>query len=187
MKKHLGILLLFLLVATPAMAAKVSIDHDKDFDFSKVKTFQYVETSETRAKDPIMAERIVKLLKEKLVSAGLSEVQKDPDIRVTYHFTSEVHQLLDTEIFGSAGSVAPGNEAYSSGQGETVEATKTNKSYAIGTLIVDAYEGGRTNMVWQGSGTVTMKKKPEKQAEQIETILTDLGKKWEKILAKEGE
>ena len=35
--------------------------------------------------------------------------------------------------------------------------------------------------------TATMKKKPEKQAEQIETILTDLGKKWEKILAKEGK
>ena len=185
MKKLLGILLL--LVAIPAMAASVSIHHDKDFDFSKVKTFQYVETNETQAKDPVMAERIVKLLKEKFVAAGLSEVQKDPDIRVTYHYTSEEHQLLDTEIFGSAGSVAPGNEAYSSGQGGVVEATETNKGYSIGTLIIDAYEGGRTNMVWRGSGTITEKKNPEKKAEQIETILTDLGKKWEKILTKEGK
>jgi hypothetical protein len=179
--------MLFLLVATPVMAASVTIDHDKDFDFSKVKTFQYVETNETRAKDPVMAERIVKLLKEKLVAAGLSEVQKDPDLRITYHFTSQEHQLLDTQIFGSAGSVAPGDEAYSSGQGEMVEASKTKKSYVVGTLIIDAYQGGKTNMVWRGSGTITEKKKPEKQAEQIETILEDLGKKWEKILAKEGE
>ena len=53
--------------------------------------------------------------------------------------------------------------------------------------IVDAYEPGDKKMVWRGTGTVTVKEKPEKQTKQIENIMTKLGKKWDKILAGEGK
>jgi hypothetical protein len=42
-------------------------------------------------------------------------------------------------------------------------------------------------MVWRGSGTVTVKDKPEKQVKQVENILKKLGKKWDKILAGKGK
>ena len=41
--------------------------------------------------------------------------------------------------------------------------------------------------VWRGTGTVTIKKMPEKQAKQITKILYRLGKKWDKILKNEGK
>ena len=42
-------------------------------------------------------------------------------------------------------------------------------------------------MVWRGTGTVTVKSKPEKRAAQIDKIVTKLGAKWDKILAGQGE
>ena len=54
--------------------------------------------------------------------------------------------------------------------------------YTEGTLIIDGYEPKEKKMVWRGTGTVTVKAKPEKQTKQVEKILTKMGKKWEKIL-----
>ena len=42
-------------------------------------------------------------------------------------------------------------------------------------------------MVWRGTGTVTLKAKPEKQAKQVDNILTKMGNKWNKILKNEGK
>jgi hypothetical protein len=42
-------------------------------------------------------------------------------------------------------------------------------------------------MIWRGTGTVTVKAKPEKQIKQVENILTKIGKRWEKILAGKGK
>jgi hypothetical protein len=65
--------------------------------------------------------------------------------------------------------------------------TTTSSNYTEGTLIIDGYKPGDKKMVWRGTGTVTVKSKPEKQAQQIDKILTKLGDKWDKILAGQGE
>jgi hypothetical protein len=65
--------------------------------------------------------------------------------------------------------------------------TTTESNYTEGTLIIDAYEPGDKKMVWRGTGTVTVKAKPEKQAQQIDKILAKLGDKWDKILAGQGK
>ena len=61
----------------------------------------------------------------------------------------------------------------------------TTTTYTNGTLIIDAYEPAEKQLVWRGTGTVTVKEKPEKQAKQINKILTKMGKEWEKILKKQ--
>ena len=42
-------------------------------------------------------------------------------------------------------------------------------------------------MVWRGTGTVTLKQKPEKVTKQIHNIVTKMGKKWQKILQNQGK
>ncbi len=180
MRTLMGVLLL--LVATPAMAASVNIDYAKDFMFKEVKTFQYVETTDTNIANPMMADRVVKLLKEKMVAGGLQEVEKDADISVTYHFTSQDETVLNTTGYGYGGrGVGWG------GWGGGVMATTTSMTYTEGTLIVDVYEAKDKKMIFRGTGTVTVKEKPEKQVAQIETILDKMGSKWHKILKNEGE
>lgn len=161
MNKLIGIALL--LVATPVAAQQVTIDYAKDEDFKKVKTFQYTETKETNIQNPMMADRIVTDLKAKLTAGGLSEVQENPDIFVTYHMTSKQDQVLNTTSFGYGG-VGMGWGAWGGGMGMG-DSTTTETTYTEGTLILDAYRASDKKMIWRGK----------------------MGGKWAKILRNEGE
>lgn len=183
MNKLIGVALL--LVATPVAAQQVMIDYAKDEDFKKVKTFQYTETKETNIQNPMMADRIVTDLKAKLTTGGLSEVQENPDIFVTYHMTSKQDQVLNTTGFGYGG-VGMGWGGWGGGMG-MADTTTTETTYTEGTLIVDAYRASDKKMIWRGTGTVTVGAKPEKQEQQIQKILDKMGTKWAKILQNEGE
>ena len=65
--------------------------------------------------------------------------------------------------------------------------TTTEYSYTEGTLIIDAYDAAEKKMIWRGSGTVTVKAKPEKQVKQVQNILKKLGNRWDKIHAGQGK
>ena len=54
MRTRIGLTIVLLLVAAPALAQKITIDYDHDFDFEKVKTFAYVETKETNSENSLI-------------------------------------------------------------------------------------------------------------------------------------
>jgi hypothetical protein len=190
MKKVLGLIVLLGLAATPALAQKVTIDYAHEFDFEKVKTFKYVETSDSDMENQLMDERIESLIKQKLVDGGLTEVDGDADLYVTYHTASKDYQVYNTTSFGYGGW-GPGWGGwggYGWGGGMNMgTSTTTASNYTEGTLILDAYEPEEKKLVWRGMGTVTIKAKPEKQTKQIENILNKLGKKWDRILHNQGK
>ncbi|HEU4618938.1 MAG TPA: DUF4136 domain-containing protein [Gammaproteobacteria bacterium] len=181
MNRLIGIALL--LIAAPVAAQKVTIDYAKDIDFNSVKTFQYVP-SEDGAPDPLMAERIDALIKQKLVDGGLKEVTENPDIFVTYHLTAQQNQVLNTTGFGYGG-YGPGWGAW--GGAGLSTATTTVSTYTEGTLIVDAYRASDKKLVWRGTGTDTVSGKPEKRTKQVESVLNKLGDRWQRILKNEGK
>jgi hypothetical protein len=187
MKKTLGLLIVLGLVAAPALAQKVVIDYAHEYDFSQVKSFQYVEDPENKSNDPLMADRIVSLIKERLRDGGLEEVQENPDLFVTYHVTSRENQVLNTTHMGYGG-YGGGWYGWGGGYGASIGSSSTTVStYIEGTLIIDAYEPVEKKLVWRGSGTVTVKAKPEKRARQVEKILDKLGHRWQKILRNQGK
>ncbi len=183
MKKAFGLLIVLGLAATPALAQKVTIDYAHDFDFKTVKTFQYVETEESDAKNPMMQDRIVSAIKKELAEGGLKEVTENPDLFVTSHVTSQENTVYNTTSFGYGG-YGGGWYGWGGGMGS---ATTTATNYTEGTLIIDAYGPDDKKMVWRGTGTVTVKSAPEKQIQQVDKILAKLGKKWDKILAGQGK
>ena len=186
MKTTLGLAIVLALIAVPASAQKITVDYDHDFDFEKVETFAYVETKDTNAKDDLTDGRVKNAIVKELTQSGLRQVDADGDLFVTYHMTSQDNQVLNTTSMGYGG-FGPGRRRFGGGTGMGTSTT-TSSTYTEGTLVVDAYEpGGDKKMVWRGTGTVTVKAKPEKQTKQIDEILTKLGKKWDKILAGQGE
>ena len=186
MRKLLGFVIVLGLAASPALAQKVTIDYAHDFDFGSVKTFQYVDTKESNSGDQLMADRIVNMIKTELKEGGLTEVEENPDILVTYHVTTQENQVFHTTSFGYGGYHGGwGGWGYGgTGMGSS---TTTASTYTEGTLIIDAYDGKEKQMIWRGQGTVTVKDKPEKRAKQIDAILAKMGKKWDKILASQGK
>jgi hypothetical protein len=186
-----GILFVFAAIALPAFAQKVTIDYARDFDFESAQTFQYVDTDESNIQDNmIMADRVVSMIKKELREGGLREVEENPDLYVTYHFTSQERKSYSTTSMGYGGywDGWGGWDGYDAFGGPMMGSSTTQEySYEEGTLIVDAYDSQEKKMVWRGSGTVTVKDKPEKQVKQVEKILAKLGSRWDKILAGKGK
>jgi len=193
MKKALGLVFVLALAATPALAQKVTVDYAHDFDFSGVKTFQYVDTRESNSKNELMAGRIVEMIKKELREGGLTEVQENPDLYVTYHVTTEEMSSFNTTGmgYGGYGGYGPGWGGYGGygygGYGGMASTTTYETKYTDGTLILDGYDPTDKKLVWRGTGTVTIKDKPEKQIKQVDKILTRIGAKWDKILAGKGK
>jgi len=186
MKRALGIAMVALALALPAAAQDVNIDYAHDYDFSKVKTFQYVDAESGIAPNELMHTRIVDAIKAKLVAGGLREVSENPDIVVTYHLSSKENTVYNTTSmgYGGYGGYWGGWRGYGGGM---ASATTTASTYTEGTLIIDAYDALQKKLVWRGAGTVTVKDDPEKRTKQLDKILTKLGEKWKKIHAGEGK
>jgi len=184
MKRILGLVIMLGLAAAPAMAQKVTIDYSHEYDFDSIETFQYVDTKESNVQgNSLMADRVVGMIKKELIEGGLQEVESNPDIFVTYHFTTAERTSYSTTSFGYGGRWG-GYRGWGGGAGSSYT---TENNYVDGTLIIDAYDSKEKKMIWRGTGTVTVKAKPEKKIKQVENILTKLGARWEKILAGEGK
>ncbi len=181
MRTKLGWTIALLLIASSTFAQKITIDYAEDFDFEKVETFAYIETDDTKAADSLTHDRLVEAIVDQLIAGGLKQVESAADLKVTYHLASQDNTVLNTTSFGYGG-YGRGWRRWGGGMGTS---TTTASTYTEGTLIVDAYEPGEKNMIWRGTGTVTLKEKPEKRAKQITKIMTKMGDKWEKILAKQ--
>ena len=183
MKKFLGICFVLAFAMAPAYAQKITIDYAHDFDFSKVKTFKYVETKDTNAQDPLMDGRLKSAIVRELTEGGLKEVESDADVFVTYHLSSKENTVFNTTSFGYGGW----GRGWGGWGGSMGTSTTTASTYTTGTLLVDAFEPTEKKMVWRGSGSVTLKQKPEKVAQQIDKVLAKMGQKWDKILKNQGK
>ena len=184
MKRTLGLTIGLLLIASPALSQKIAIDYADDFDFGQVETFAYVETEDTQAADTLMHDRIKQAIVDELTAGGLKQVDSAADLNVTYHLAAQENTQLNTTSFGYGG-YGRGWRRYGGGMGTS---TTTVSTYTEGTLIVDAFEpGGEKNLVWRGTGTVTLKDTPEKKTKQIDKVMTKMGKKWRKILADQSK
>ena len=191
MKKMFGFLLVLAIIAAPSMGQKITIDYAHDFDFEAVKTFTYVATDDTKAGNQLTDSRIRDAVIRELKEGGLQQVDSNGDLYVTYHVATKDNTVFNTTSFGYGGYGGGwggyGRYGYGYGHGMGGSSTTTATTYTDGTLIIDAYEPSEKKMVWRGTGTVTLKSKPEKQTKQVDKILDKMGNKWDKILKNQGE
>lgn len=195
MKKTMILLIALAVVAAPSIAQKITIDYAHDFDFEQVKTFTYVDTPDSNTGNDLADNRI----KAKTITAltegpnGLKQVDSGGDMYVTFHVTTEDNTVFTTDDYGYGGW-GPGWGGYGrygyggyggyyGGMGTTTTRATT---YTDGTVILDAYEPGDKQLVWRGTGTVTLKAKPEKIDKQIDNIFSKMAAKWQKILKNQG-
>jgi hypothetical protein len=186
MKKLSGLLVVISLATTPVLAQKVVVDYARDFDFKPIKTFQYVDTKETNIKNSLMAGRVVNAIKEELSTRGLREIEDNADLLVTYHFSTQDNQVFSTTSMGMGGWGGGWGRWGRGGVGMGTSTT-TATTYTKGTLVIDAFDPQEKKLVWRGSGTVTLKGKPEKQIKQVDKVLKKLGSRWDKIRAGKGK
>ena len=190
MTRLIGVVVVLGLAAAPAFAQRVVLDYAHDFDFKSVRTFQYVDTTDTNIQDSLMADRVVSAIKKELGAHGLSEVQDSADLVVTYHFSTQDNQVFQTTSmgWGSAG-MGPGWGRWGApgmGMGMGTSTTRAT-TFTEGTLVIDLYDPEEKKLVWRGSGTVNLKNKPDAQLKQVNKVLKKLGSRWDKIVAGKGK
>src|SRR5689334_24957082 len=107
MIKLMGMLALGALVASPVYAQKPQIQWDKDYDFSKVKTFKWQQPSGPSLADsnPFMHKFIESSIETELQNVGFTKTEGDPDVYVTYHGSVDTGgQTRSTSLGYGAGS-----------------------------------------------------------------------------------
>ena len=171
MKFGIALATLLLFATTAGLAMTVHLDYDQDYDFSKVKTYQWIAPT-TTDRDPLIRQRITNAIKYELGARGLQEVESDPDIYVTFNSNSREDLVLNTT------DVVPSGWRMHSYYGT---ATASETTYVKGTLIVDATDAKTKKLIWRGIAEDTVKPDPEKIDTKINEALKKLAKLWDKL------
>ena len=187
MKFRVLCILALVLAVGPAFAQKVYIDHDTNYDFGSVKTFAWAPTPETsvESSNPLLHSRIVADITKYMIEGGLSEVQDNPDIYVTYHGSSKEEMSISTSSFGYGYPGGWGYGGYGYGGyhgygwgGSMGTSTSTVSTYEVGTLIVDAWDADSKELVWRGTaGGIMITENATKMSKRIDKALQKIVKK----------
>ena len=173
------ILALLLLVASfPALAQKVYVDYDYATAFSEYKTFQYIETQEDlRDFSRTSHDLVVSQLSLYAIEGGLQEVDSDPDFYLAYYTADR----WDLNLAMSDLRYSYGDDFNLGGYWDGGVGTRTPNSFNFkqGTLIVDAWDAERQELVWRGIATAAVSSNPDKNDKKIEKALKKIMKKWD--------
>ena len=170
LRKFLVVLALVSLVTAGAASALESKkDYDKNFDFSKIKTFT-VKIG-TSWNNELSEKRVVEAVEGKLTSLGWAKAA-DPasaDVEVILHGATDQKQDLQTFYTGFAGGYGWGG--WGMGMGS---ATTTSVTYTVGTLVIDMFARDQHNLIFRGAVSDTLSTKTEKNQKKLAKALNKL-------------
>jgi hypothetical protein len=163
--------LLLLLAALALLAAcssvRVHTDHAEDVDFSRFRTFQYQDGANTlAASDPLAHQRIVTSLRRNMTAAGLTEVDTDPDVRVTYHGSTDRQIEFRTTYTGGSNWGRSHWGSPRSGMGFSSSTTRPT-TVTQGTLVIDVWEVAPNQLVWRSVVTRSLSDNPSRNTAEI--------------------
>jgi hypothetical protein len=170
--------LLLLLTALPAAAQKVYVDYDNATAFSEYRTFQLVETAEDlRDTSRTSHELVVSELRRYATEGGLTEVDANPDFYLAYYTADRGDlRLALTDLRYGYGANFDFGGYWDGGVGTRAPNSFTFKE---GTLIVDAWDAERQELVWRGMATAALSSNPDKNDKKIEKALKKIMKRWD--------
>jgi hypothetical protein len=196
MKIRLFLVMAAILIAGPALAQKIYIDYDKDYDGSHVKTFAWAKTSETslESSDPLLHSRILNAIEHYITLNGVREVDENPDVHVTYHASSKEELSVNTTNWGYGYPSGWGYGRYGgyggyygryyggSWGGYGGSSSTTVSTYQVGTLVIDIWDAKTKGLVWRGmAANITVSENPTKMTKRIDKALKKMVNAWEKI------
>jgi hypothetical protein len=156
-----------LLHAGGLQAQDVRYDYDRSADFTKYKSYKWVQIEGATYPDQLEDRNIRTAIDAELSKKGLVLKQADPvDVFVAYQVAVEQDKEINT--YG-------GGVGWRRGMG-----TATVSNVNVGTLVVDFYDPATKTMVWQGSGTksVSTDEDPDKRQEKLEKGVEKLLKNY---------
>jgi hypothetical protein len=148
-----------------ALAQDVRYNFDSNADFSKYKTYKWVDIKGDRP-DDLTDRQIRDTLDGELAKKGLSKSDSDSaDLFVGYQ--TAINTEKEVTSFDSGWGYGPGWRYGGMGTGIS---TSTTSTLYVGALTLDMYDSSKKQLVWRGvaSKTLDTKAKPEKRQKNLQ-------------------
>ena len=164
MRRTLWSLAVLAVAAHWATAQDVSVNFDKTYDFSKVKTFAVQVGSP--AQDPFLEKHFVSTVTSTLASKGWAQADAaTADALVVLHGKSENRKKL--EAYGTGGY------RWGGGMGSA-----QLEDYRVGTIVVDIFEAKTKTLLFRGAAGDEMSDKAEKNEKKIDKGVSKMFKEF---------
>jgi hypothetical protein len=182
MKKVVFLSMMGLFLATgAAIAQDVRYNFDKDTDFSRFKTYKWVELKNAAKLDNLVDKQIQDAVDAQLAAKGLTKIEDDSaNLYIGYQAAvgQEKQFTSYSTDWGYGGGWYRGGW-YGGGMGSSTTHGSTSTIY-VGQLAVDMYDSANKDLVWRGvaSKTLDAKAKPEKRQKNLTKAMTKLFKNY---------
>ncbi len=160
-------LVLIMFCCALALAQDVRYNYLPGTDFSKYKTYKWVEIPGASHPDQIVAAQITQAVDSQQAAKGLTKTESEQaDLYVTYQLAINQEKQWDAMGYG--------------GYRWNRMGTMTSSTINIGTLVVDMYDVATKKQVWHGDATKTLNpsKDPQKNQERIQKAVAKLLKNY---------
>jgi hypothetical protein len=162
-----------------AAAQDVRFNYDKTADFTKYKTYKWVEIKGSD-KDPMLDKQMRTTIDAELATKGLTKTDSDDaNLFVGYQFAITTEKQVNTfsSGYGYGGGWGP-YRGYG-GMG-TSTSTSTSSTLYVGSLQLDFYDVASKNTVFRAIGTKTIdtKAKPDKQQKNLAKAVKKMLKEY---------
>jgi hypothetical protein len=171
-----------LLVAISSMVAQdVRYNFDKNEDFSRFKTYKWVDLKDAQKPNNLVDQQIKNSIDSQLATKGLSKVDSDQaDLYIGYQ--TAIGQDKQFTSYSSGWGYGGGwyTGGWYGGAGGSTTTTGQTSTIYTGQLAVDMYDSANHTLVWRGvaSKTLDPKAKPEKQEKNLNKAVAKLLKNY---------
>lgn len=167
--KVIGFSISTVLFISACSTIQVSENYDTSYDFSKLKTFNYIPSKDK--KHALTIRQIQKELKTQLAAKGFRFVTANPDFQIAVYGGSEDKVSIQSTYSGyNYGGWYRGGYGGGIYSGSTIDVYE----YKEGTLVLDFVDGKSKEVVFQSISTKELARNPdmETRLKNIKNVVT---------------
>ncbi len=176
---------LITVVISSCSSIKVVSDMDQTVDFTKFKTFEYYGWAEESDKllNRFDKERIEGAFGDEFRKRGMTYTESGGDVIITLFIVTEQKTKTTATTTGMGGMYGGYGGYYGYGPGYgwgggMSTTTYSDYDYAVGTLVIDMYDAKKKQLIWEASGSGTIKENPKGREERIKNVAMLIMKKY---------
>jgi len=172
-------MILPLLLVASAFAQDVRYNFDRSSDFSKYRTYKWVQVKEGGQLPQLAEQQLKGAVDAELARKGLTKVEADADLLVAYQAAINQEKQFNsyTSGFGPGWGYGGG---WGGGWGGSSITTGQTTTIQIGAVGFDMYDAAKQQLVWRGEASKTLdtKAKPDKVQKNLTKAVAKLFKNY---------
>ena len=146
---------------TASLAQDVKTDYDRSVNFGSYKTYSWMKV---QTNDELLVGRIKEAVNMALAAKGWTQVESGADVCIVAMEMTTEHKTLNTYYDGFGGGW--GWRRW--GGGGFGEATTTEDTYEVGTLVIDLFDTKARQLIWRGSSSGALSNKSDKNIRELD-------------------